>query len=111
MARTIMDLFKEQKDDLYGLSATVLIETRGVVNPPRQAALLLASPNAVADLIGSAGAQIINGNANRPSDTIFKNNNVFTKPISVVPTVAQLRNAVEPDTPYFVKTEPSPEQI
>lgn len=108
MAKTIMDLFKEQKDDIYGKSSTVLIETRGLVNPPRQAALLLASPNAIADLIGSAGSQLIGGNANRPSDTIFKNNKPLTKPISVVPTVAQLRNAVEKGQSYFVKTEPSP---
>jgi hypothetical protein len=108
MAKTIMDLFKEQKGDIYGLSSTVLIETRGLVNPPRQAALLLASPNAVADLIGSAGSQLIGGNANRPSDTIFKNNKPLTKPISEVPTVAQLRNAVEKGESYFVKTSPSP---
>ena len=108
MAKTIMDLFKEQKGDIYGLSSTVLIESRGLINPPRQAALLLASPNAVADLIGSAGSQLIGGNANRPSDTIFKNDKPLTKPISVVPTVAQLRNAVEKGESYFVKTEPSP---
>ena len=108
MAKTIMDLFKEQKGDIYGVSSTVLIESRGLINPPRQAALLLASPNAVADLIGSAGSQLIGGNANRPSDTIFKNDKILSKPISVVPTVSQLRNAIEPDTPYFVKTEPSP---
>lgn len=108
MAKTIMDLFKEQKDDIYGLSSTVLIESRGIINPPRQAALLLASPNAIADLIGSAGSQLIGGNANRPSDTIFKNNRILSKPISVVPTVSQLRNAIEPNTAYFVKTEPSP---
>ena len=108
MAKTIMDLFKEQKDDIYGLSSTVLIESRGIINPPRQAALLLASPNAVADLIGSAAGAVLGGNANRPSDTIFKNNGILSKPISVIPTVAQLRNAIEPNKNYFVKTEPSP---
>ena len=108
MAKTIMDLFKEQKGDIYGLSSTVLIESRGIINPPRQAALLLASPNAVADLIGSAAGAVLGGNANRPSDTIFKNNKPLTKPISVVPTVAQLRNAVEKGESYFVKTTPSP---
>lgn len=115
MAKTIMDLFKEQKKELYtspgplgGISGKVLIESRGIINPPRQAALLLASPNAVADLIGSAGGALLGGNANRPSDNIFKNTNWITKPISVVPTVAQLKNAVEPNTDYFVKTEPSP---
>jgi hypothetical protein len=115
MAKTIMDLFKERKTEVYsspgplgGISGLVLIESRGIINPPRQSALLLASPNAVADLIGSAGGALLGGNANRPSDTIFKNTNFITKPISVVPTVAQLRNAVEPNTTYFVKTEPSP---
>lgn len=115
MAKTIMELFKERKKEVYtspgplgGISGLTIIESRGIINPPRQAALLLASPNAVADLIGSAGGALLGGNANRPSDTIFKNNNVFTKPISVVPTVSQLRNAIDPKETYFVKTEPSP---
>ena len=115
MAKTIMELFKDRKREVYsspgplgGISGLTLIESRGIINPPRQAALLLASPNAVADLIGSAGGALLGGNANRPSDTIFKNDKPLSKPISVVPTVAQLRNAVEPNTPYFVKTEPSP---
>ncbi|CAB4143124.1 hypothetical protein UFOVP449_121 [uncultured Caudovirales phage] len=108
MAKTIMELFKERQPDIYGVSATVLIESRGIINPPRQAALALASPNTVADLVGSTGAQLIGGNANRPSDTIFKDNTPLSKPISIVPTVAQLRNAVEAGQTYFVKTEPSP---
>jgi hypothetical protein len=115
MAKTIMDLFKEKKKEVYtspgplgGISGVVLIESRGIVNPPRQAALLLSSPNAVADLIGSAGGALLGGNANRPSDNIFKDDKWYQKPISVVPTVAQLRNAVEPNQSYFVKTEPSP---
>jgi hypothetical protein len=115
MAKTIMELFKDRKKELYtssgplgGISSKVLIESRGLINPPRQAALLLASPNAIGDLIGSAGGALLGGNANRPSDTIFKNNSLLSKPISVIPTVAQLRNAIEPDKNYFVKTEPSP---
>ena len=115
MAKTIMELFKDRKKELYtssgplgGISGKVLIESRGLINPPRQAALLLASPNAIGDLIGSAGGALLGGNANRPSDTIFKNNSLLSKPISVIPTVAQLRNAIEPDKNYFVKTEPSP---
>jgi hypothetical protein len=115
MAKTIMELFKDRKSELYtssgplgGISGKVLIESRGLINPPRQAALLLASPNAIGDLIGSAGGALLGGNANRPSDTIFKNNSLLSKPISVIPTVAQLRNAIEPDKNYFVKTEPSP---
>jgi hypothetical protein len=115
MAKTIMELFKDRKKELYtssgplgGISSKVLIESRGLINPPRQAALLLASPNAIGDLIGSAGGALLGGNANRPSDTIFKNNSLLSKPISVIPTVAQLRNAIEPNKNYFVKTEPSP---
>ena len=49
---TILDLFKSQKKDIYGKSNNIRIESRGLINPPRGAALLASSPNALADLIG-----------------------------------------------------------
>ena len=50
---TLLDLFKSQKKDLYGKSENIRIESRGLINPPRGAALLASSPNALADLIGN----------------------------------------------------------
>lgn len=108
MAQTIMDLFKDQKKDLYGLSATVYIETRGLVHPPRAAALLLSSPNSVADLIGSAASGLLKGNANRPTDTIFKNNKPFTKPVSIISTQSGVKYAADGLESAYVKTSPSP---
>ena len=71
---TIKDLFKKQNKDLYGLSGKLIIESRGLINPPRAAALLTSSPNALADMIGNQIGGLLKGSANRPSDTIFKNN-------------------------------------
>ena len=80
---TIKDLFNKQNKDLYGLSGKAIIESRGLINPPRGAALLTSSPNALADLIGNQIGGALKGSANRPSDTIFKNNTPFSKPISL----------------------------
>ena len=79
---TLLDLFKSQKKDLYGKSENIRIESRGLINPPRGAALLASSPNALADLIGNQVSGVLKGSANRPSDTIFRNNTPFAKPIS-----------------------------
>jgi hypothetical protein len=88
---TILDLFKSKQTvgkstEIYGLSGTTLIESRGLIDASRAAALAVSSPNAVADLIGSAASGLIGGAANRPSDTIFKDNKPFTKPISIIST-------------------------
>jgi hypothetical protein len=109
---TILDLFKQQKKDLYGKSENIRIETRGLINPPRAAALLASSPNKLGDFIGNQIAGTIGGTANRPSDTIFRGKGLLSKPISLFKTPGALRNAVEPGTDYFLKPEPpSPNSI
>ena len=104
---TISDLFKNQKKDLYGKSDNIRIESRGLLNPPRAAALLLSSPNALGDLIGNQLAGAIGGSANRPSDTIFRNKSFLAKPISLFKTQAGLRNAINDGDEYFVKQAPA----
>jgi hypothetical protein len=107
---TIQDLFKSQKKEIYGRD-NIRIESRGFINPPRGAALLASSPNAIADLIGGQIGGALGGSANRPSDTIFRGKGVFNKPISLGRTQQGLRNAIDPDTDYFVKQSPSPTSI
>lgn len=108
---TIRDLFKSQKKDLYGLSGTAIIESRGLINPPRGAALLTSSPNAIGDLIGNQIGGVLKGSANRPSDTIFKGKGVFNKPISLFKTQEGLKRAIQPGTDYFIKQSPAPDSI
>lgn len=108
---TLLDLFKSQKKDLYGLSGGAIIESRGLINPPRGAALLTSSPNAVADLIGNQIGGALKGFANRPSDTIFRNNTPFAKPISLFKTEIGLKRAIDKDTAYFVKKSPAPASL
>lgn len=108
---TISDLFKNQKKELYGKSDTIRIDSRGLINPPRAAALLLSSPNSLGDLIGGQIAGAIGGSANRPSDTIFKDKTFLSKPISLFKTQEGLRNAVDVGKDYFVKQSPSPNSI
>jgi hypothetical protein len=108
---TILDLFKSQKKDIYGKLDNIRIESRGLINPPRGAALIASSPNALADLIGGQIGGALGGSANRPSDTIFRNDSFLAKPISLFKTPEALRNAVDAGTIYFVKKSPSPESI
>lgn len=108
---TLKDLFKSQNKELYGLTGKAIIESRGLINPPRAAALLTSSPDAVADLIGNQIGGALGGSANRPSDTIFKNNTPFSKPISLFKTQRQLQTAVDKDTPYFIKQSPAPASL
>ena len=108
---TIKDLFNKQNKDLYGLSGKAIIESRGLINPPRGAALLTSSPNALADLIGNQIGGALKGSANRPSDTIFKNNTPFSKPISLGKTRRGLQDAIEADSNYFIKKSPAPASI
>jgi hypothetical protein len=104
---TISDLFKSQKGDLYGKSDNIRIESRGLINPPRAAALLLSTPNSLGDLIGNQLAGAIGGSANRPSDTIFRGKSFLSKPISLFKTQTGLRNAVNEGDQYFVKQAPA----
>jgi hypothetical protein len=104
---TIADLFKSQQKDLYD-NEIVRIESRGLVNPPRAAALIASSLDAIGDVIGGQLAGAIGGTANRPSDTIFKGNSFTDKPISILGvTEGLLKSSVEAGTDYYVKREPS----
>ena len=104
---TIADLFKDREKDLYE-NEIVRIESRGLVNPPRAAALLASSPNAIGDVIGGQIAGAIGGSANRPSDTIYKGKSFIDKPVSLLGvTEGLLKSSVEPGTNYYVKREPS----
>jgi hypothetical protein len=109
---TIKDLFKQQNKDLYGLKGKLYIESRGLINAPRAAALLTSSPDALADLIGNQIGGALGGSANRPTDTIFKNKNpILNPPISLGKTRRGLQDAVEANTNYFVKKSPAPASI
>jgi hypothetical protein len=108
----IRDLFKSQKKELYGKLGEIRIESKGFVDVARSAALLASSPNKLADAIGNQVGGALGGFANRPSDTIFKSEKPFAKPITLIAlTQAQLRSAVDPKTAYFVKDNPAPNSI
>lgn len=107
---TISDLFKSRVNEIYGKSEKIRINTRGIINAPRGAALLTSSPDALSDLIGNQIGGALGGSANRPTDTIFrKPTGFFTKPISLLaPTQALLKDAVKKGDDYFVKQSPAP---
>jgi hypothetical protein len=107
---TISDLFKSRVNEIYGKSEKIRIDTRGIINAPRGAALLTSSPDALSDLIGNQVGGALGGSANRPTDTIFrKPTGFFTKPISLLaPTQALLKDAVKEGDAYFVKQSPAP---
>ena len=105
---TIADLFKDKENELYG-NEKIRIESRGLVNPPRAAALVASSPNAIGDAIGGQLAGIIGGSANRPSDTIYGSDKFFSKPVSIKGvTEGLLKSSVEAGEDYYVKQSPSP---
>jgi hypothetical protein len=108
---TLQDLFKSKQTELYGKSENIRIESRGLINAPRGAALLASSPNALADLIGGQIGGAIGGTANRPTDTIFKSDGFLSKPISLFKTQQQLKDVVQSDTIYYVKDNPSPASL
>lgn len=110
---TINDLFKSQVKEIYGKSEKLRIDTQGIINAPRGAALLTSSPDALSDLIGNQIGGALGGSANRPTDTIFrKPTGFFTKPISLLaPTEALLKDAVKDGVSYFVKQSPAPDSI
>lgn len=105
---TIADLFKDRENELYD-NEKIRIESRGLVNPPRAAALVASSPNAIGDAIGGQLAGIIGGSANRPSDTIYGSDKFFSKPVSIKGvTEGLLKSSVEAGEDYYVKQSPSP---
>jgi len=109
---SIISLFKKENFKLYGLSAKIYLETRGMINPPRGAALLTSSPDALADLIGNQIGGALGGNANRPSDTIFRKKTIFAKPITLLAvTKGLLKYAVKSGNSYYVKDHPAPPSL
>jgi hypothetical protein len=108
---TILELFDSGKKELYN-KELIRIDSRGLVNPPRAAALLASSPNTVADLVGGQIAGAIGGVANRPSDTIFKGDTPLSKPITLTAfTEAGLKDVVEKGTDYTIKQSPTPNSV
>ncbi len=107
---TIRDLFKEQNKEIYGLTGKAIIESKGTINPPRTAALLASSPKALADLIGNQVSGVLKGSANRPSDTIFKNTRVTTKPLTLNP-LGKIVDLIRPGESYYVKKSPAPDSL
>jgi hypothetical protein len=108
---TLLDLFKSQKKELYGgILGETYIESRGLLNPSRVAALAASSPNQLGDLIGNQIGGALLGSANRPSDTIFRNSQ-FGKPVSLGKTQEGLKTAVDEKTSYYVKQSPAPASL
>jgi hypothetical protein len=109
---SIISLFKKENFKLYGLSAKIYLETRGMIDPPRGAALLTSSPDTLADLIGNQIGGALGGNANRPSDTIFRKKTIFAKPITLLAvTKGLLKYAVKAGNSYYVKDHPAPPSL
>ena len=109
---TLQDLFKSKKKDLYGTSENIRITSLGLINPPRGAALLTSSPDALADLIGNQIGGALRGSANRPTDTIFSSKTPFSKPISLFKTRAGLQTAVDGSKKdYYIKDNPAPASL
>ena len=107
---TILELFKSKKKEIYNKDE-IRIESRGFINPPRGAALLVSSPSAIGDLIGNQIGGALGGSANRPTDTIFRSKIFLAKPISLGKTQQGLKDAVEAEKIYHVKQTPSPNSI
>jgi hypothetical protein len=108
---TLLDLFKSQKKELYGgILGETYIESKGLLNPSRVAALAASSPNQLGDLIGNQIGGVLLGSANRPSDTIFSNSQ-FGKPASLGKTQEGLKTVVDANTSYYVKQSPAPASL
>lgn len=95
-------------DSLKSASTKILINSRGLINPPRTAALALTSPKP-GGLVGFLGGQVggaLGGNANRASDTIFPSSGAFTKPTSILAGIVGPNNTVKDGNYYFIKKDP-----
>jgi len=102
----IADLFKNQKEDLYGKVGNIIIGSQGLINPPRGAALLTASPTSNGALVGNLVGTLVKGSANRPTDTIFKKFSTIAKPITLTnDTNIGLKLLVQKGEKYYVKTD------
>jgi hypothetical protein len=105
---TILDLFKSRKSELYGGTGPELfIDSKGVVNIPRQSALLVTSPPGVTGFIGNQIGGLLKGSAERPTDTIFRNNKPFSRTVSLSPgAVTGAKYAIEAGQNLYVKKDP-----
>lgn len=114
MAQTILDLFKSRKDEIYvDEGSKAFIDSRGLINAPRKAALIAASPTAIGGIIGNELAGTIKGTAYRPTDTIYKNKTALSKPVSAWPGILtgaayaiDSGDGVETGEKYYVKKSP-----
>jgi hypothetical protein len=102
--------------NLWNIGSKIRIETRGIIDIPRGAALLTSSPDTLADLIGNQIGGALGGNANRPSDTVFRKKTVFAKPVTLLKfTHAQLRYTMddfaEGNTAVYIKDHPAPASL
>ena len=127
---TILDLFKANKSTLYSSlpsqvptsksgkpitpkvigskNAEIIIESQGLLNPARAAAVLAAQPSQLGDIITNNAAGLLTGwTAKRPSDTIFTNP-VAGPPITINPLVSRGLDGPKAGKPYFVKTTTIP---
>ncbi len=105
---TILDLFKSRKSELYGGTGPELfIDSKGVVNIPRQSALLVASPPGVTGFIGNQIGGLLKGSAERPTDTIFSNNKPFSRAVSLSPgAITGVKYAADGKESFYVKKDP-----
>ena len=92
--------------NVLGISSKVYIESRGLINPPRLAALALSSPESTGILgaLAAQGAGLLGGSAMRPGDMVFAGRG--GKPISVTS-----QNQISPGTKYFIRETPYPPSI
>lgn len=92
---------------ILGVSSKIYIETRGLINPPRLAALALSTPNSsgVMGFLAAQGAGLLGGSAMRPGDMVFKSPG-GGKPISVTS-----QNQTSPGTKYYIRENPYPPSI
>lgn len=111
--KTLKDLLKDNKKELYGgLAGEAYIESMGLINAPRQAALLVNSPTTLGSLIGNELGGLVKGSAKRPSDTIFPNKKFFSKSVSLNPgAITGIIDSVEKGEQYYIKRNSSGDSV
>jgi hypothetical protein len=100
---------------LYGKSK-LYIESQGAINPPRLKALLLSSPNALADFISITAAAALGvriTSANRPGDTIFRSPFFLQRAFVGLAGPLAERNTgiINRYRDYYIKQTPAPYQV